>query len=1055
MQRDHQQIGNKHLSIMSEDQEHEQTQRPLQIRQQNVNKSLLSQLDLLQSLKRNIYDVCAIQEPYIDFQGNTRANRNWTTIYPNTHKTHPDSTRSVILINANLITDAWKQIDFDHPDITAIEITGQFGTLRIINIYNDGKNNNALTHISAFMRDRERQRHATGPLHTIWMGDFNRHHPLWDEPRNAHLFTTENLELAQPLLNMLGRHNMKMALPPLIPTLRSHSTGNHTRIDNVFCTEELMDLIIKCNTEDSTRPIKTDHYPIVTQIDIHAPRTIWKPRRNFRLTDWTELVKTLKDDLANAPPPTEIASIQEFNDKLKTLNEKIQNAIEKHVKLTTPSPYSKRWWTKELADEKKKMQQLGGRSKYHRQNAQHPVHAEYRRQCNRYSEMIRTAKAEHWVEWLEGLDESSIWQASKLVTSPTTDAGKTRIPTLQVKDPITKQVMREAADNKSKGQLFYDTFFPPPNPNTTAVPDNFHYPAPRWTFMNITDEQIHRAIKKMKPYKATRSGTVPNSVFINAREELVPHLGPLFRATNMLQYYPQEWATTETLVLKKPGKPDYSSPSAWRPIVLSDGMARLLNSCQTDDIVTMCEKYNILPANHFGARPGRTTTDSIHMLTKTVKDAWRKGQVASTLFLDVKGAFPSVDINRLIHNMKKKGIPRGYTEWMERRLGNRQTTLSFNDYQTDTFFVVNGLDQGDPFSGICYLIYNADLTKIPILRLGEWVLLFVDDAAIIVVGKDFFETHAKLCDIMNRTGGIFEWAKDHNCEFGIDKFQLVDITKRLVPNPLNPRKRIPMPRRTLILGDKHIPSKDTARFLGVIVDNRLNWKGQCAAALAKGQDWLIQFGRLTRTSRGIHARYIRQLYLSIAVPRMLYAADIFLTPQQNIGKRTKDGRSKQAAVNKLASIQRKAALMITGAMKTTATDVTEVMANLIPFNLLVDKYRQCAAIRLATLPPTHPLHKPVKNAASKLVKRHATPLHDLMHRFNVHPQSIETIKAACFDMAWKPKIKTKTVSNVDKAIEDANNDNPDAKVFTDGSGMEGKVGAAAVLYRNGRAKTML
>ena len=77
---------------------------------------------------------------------------------------------------------------------------------------------------------------------------------------------------------------------------------------------------------------------------------------------------------------------------------------------------------------------------------------------------------------------------------------------------------------------------------------------------------------------------------------------------------------------------------------------------------------------------------------------------------------------------------------------------------------------------------------------------------------------------------------------------------------------------------------------------------------------------------------------------MLYATDVFLTPQQNIGKRTKDGQSRQTIVNKLASIQRKAALMITGAMRTTATNVVEVMVNLIPFNLLVDKYCQCAAI---------------------------------------------------------------------------------------------------------------
>jgi len=191
------------------------------------------------------------------------------------------------------------------------------------------------------------------------------------------------------------------------------------------------------------------------------------------------------------------------------------------------------------------------------------------------------------------------------------------------------------------------------------------------------------------------------------------------------------------------------------------------------------------------------------------------------------------------------------------------------------------------------------LTKIPILKLGKQVLLFMDDTVIIIIGKDFSETHTKLHDIMNCAWGIFKWARDHNCKFGIKKFQLLNIMRRLTLNPLSPRKRIPTLRCTLILGDKCIPSKDTARFLGVIVNNKMNWKGQCAAALAKGQDWLVQFGRLTWTSWGIHASYIWQLYLSIAVPHMLYAADIFLTPQQNIGKRMKDGWSKQAIVNKM------------------------------------------------------------------------------------------------------------------------------------------------------------
>ena len=177
------------------------------------------------------------------------------------------------------------------------------------------------------------------------------------------------------------------------------------------------------------------------------------------------------------------------------------------------------------------------------------------------------------------------------------------------------------------------------------------------------------------------------------------------------------------------------------------------------------------------------------------------------------------------------------------------------------------------------------------------------------------------------------------------------------------------------------------------MDNKLTWKGQCAAALAKGQDWILQFGRITRASRGVTARYVRKLYLSIAVPRMLYAADIFLTPQKKANRTQKNRTSGQAVINKLATIQRRAAIMITGAMRTMATDTLDVLANLLPIHLLVAKHRQRAALRLATLPPTHPLHKPIANAARRLVKRHPTLLHNLMYEYGIKPEAIETIKA--------------------------------------------------------------
>ena len=116
--------------------------------------------------------------------------------------------------------------------------------------------------------------------------------------------------------------------------------------------------------------------------------------------------------------------------------------------------------------------------------------------------------------------------------------------------------------------------------------------------------------------------------------------------------------------------------------------------------------------------------------------------------------------------------------------------------------------------------------------------------------------------------------------------------------------------------------------------------------------------------------------------------------QRFVGKRPNTfGRPHQSSLSKLASIHRSAAILIMGALKTTTTDTVLTLANLPPFHLLVNKLQHGAALRLASLPPNHSLHKPVANAASRLVKRHPTPLHDLMHRFDLQPTHMEKIQS--------------------------------------------------------------
>jgi len=139
---------------------------------------------------------------------------------------NPDKTRSLMLINRWIVTDAWSQIHMGSSDITAIQLTTRHGKIIIANIYNDSIYQQDLRKTIQEMRDRA-QRVPTADCTTpmIWIGNFNLHHPLWDKAQNAHLFTRANLKKTQYLINAATDLDLQMALPKGIPSLCALSTS--------------------------------------------------------------------------------------------------------------------------------------------------------------------------------------------------------------------------------------------------------------------------------------------------------------------------------------------------------------------------------------------------------------------------------------------------------------------------------------------------------------------------------------------------------------------------------------------------------------------------------------------------------------------------------------------------------------------------------------------------------------------------------------------------------------------------------------------------------------
>ena len=1017
--------------------------KALAIWQQNLNKSPNCQHGLLSSgrLAKHNIDIIALQEPSINFLNKTIATRDWVPLYPTSHEKQPEKTRSIILIRGNLLTENWEQIDFMSGDVTALRIKEKWGTLTIFNVYNDCEHDDTLEALTAHHRQHLRDILGTETTHQdhhlVWLGDFNRHHPYWDKPEDNRLFTRKARDAAEVLLKTVADLGMDIALAKGTPTHQHNVTKKWSRLDQVFITEHSMDAVTICDTLPEERGINTDHVPIVTVIDVELTKAPTQAARNFRDVDWKKFRTTLESKVAALGAPRHNSSSASLHRTCDKLTRAIQETIEKEVPRTRICARSKRWWSKELTQMRKETEKLGRQAYKLRDWPTHSIHEQRLAASKAYDKTIQYSKRHHWRDWLEKATDPDLWTAHKYISAPAGDGGKMRIPSLLIQGAEGEQV---CSRNQDKSAALARTFFPkkPQQETSSAETEEEHTPSCKMDA--LTKDQIRKHIARLRPFKAPGPDGIPNIVLIQCADILTARLWPIYTAIMEKGWYYTPWKAFTTIVLRKPGKPRYDIPKAYRPIALLNTLAKVLTSIVAEQLTFYSEKYQLLPVQHYGGRPARTTTDAMHALTYKIKGAWRKKKVVSVLFLDIEGAFPNAVNEKLIRNMRRRCVPTKLIQFTENLLGNRTTQLKFDDFTSEEIPIDNGIGQGDPLSMVLYQYYNADLLDIP-SNASEEAMAYVDDAILIATGTNFIETHNILTDMMTREGGAISWSRDHNSRFEFSKLALMDFAHR------NSKKE----RRPLKLLDTTLTPTASTKYLGIYFDQHLDWNTQRNYAVEKGTKWTAQIQRATAPSWGLTPANARRIYIGVAIPRILYAIDIW-------GIRLKRDAATRAAGmitegnNKLTAVQRAGTLAITGGLRSSPTDALDAHAHILPLHLETEKHLFRAAIRIATLSPQHPLHKPAKTCANRRIKRHRSPLHDLIQTFNIKPGLLETITTTGGNPATRHKrpFKTETPRDKESSVKADKEGKESIKVYSDGSAQDGKVGAAAVLIRAGK-----
>jgi len=324
------------------------------------------------------------------------SNTNTGTIYhplwPYTAKPE-DTVRSVLWVNGGLSTNSWKALDISgNNDITAIQIKTGNTRISIFNIYNDCTHSRALTCLRHFIQEERTNIGTSINDHILLCGDFKRHHPLWDDEADKHLFSPQALREAAVLIGMVADEGLDMALPKGIPTLKHMVSNLYSHPDNVWCSPEITPYIARCEVDSYLQPPCTDHFPIVTIIDIPQERTEPKLSFNFRMTDWESYREQLMINIQTIPLPTIIDTDEELQQAALNLTEVIQRSLKEKIPISKPCLHSKRWWNVELQGLKKWLNKLSHKAMRQRAVPHHTCHEECRKKAQEYGAAILEAK---------------------------------------------------------------------------------------------------------------------------------------------------------------------------------------------------------------------------------------------------------------------------------------------------------------------------------------------------------------------------------------------------------------------------------------------------------------------------------------------------------------------------------------------------------------------------------------------------------------------------------------------------------------------------------------
>lgn len=291
--------------------------------------------------------------------------------------------------------------------------------------------------------------------------------------------------------------------------------------------------------------------------------------------------------------------------------------------------------------------------------------------------------------------------------------------------------------------------------------------------------------------------------------------------------------------ISKPGK-----PGEFRPISLSSCILKTLERIIKSRLEWWCESRDFFSPFQFGFRRGVGTTDCLAHLVTDIQNTFSDNEFLGALFLDISSAYENVNLHILIDKLSLL-IPRGLACNIVRLFAERNISIKTASGIGDSRTVSAGLPQGFVLSPFLFNVYTRDIFD---LGFNATILQYADDFCIYTRCKEFQQCKINLNHIMYICNLYFP---ENGFTLSDDKSAVMLFTRHRVDK-----------ENTMLLNNTLVPWVQSFKYLGVILDQKLNWNNHINYVINKSEKSLNLLRAVASRSWGSDPKTMLLFYKS-------------------------------------------------------------------------------------------------------------------------------------------------------------------------------------------------